>query len=69
MKPEGVLGETRQTLKKASAILSDDSVLSAEFLSTMDELNKTMRSIQLLAEYLKRHPEALLRGKSPDGGK
>jgi paraquat-inducible protein B len=66
---EGVLAETRQALKKASAILSDESVLSAEFLQTMDEINKTMRSIQLLADYLHRHPEALLRGKSPSGGK
>lgn len=64
-----VLGETRQTLKKAASILSDESVLSAEFLQTMDEINKTMRSIQLLADYLHRHPEALLRGKSPSGGK
>jgi paraquat-inducible protein B len=66
---EGVLAETRQALKKASSILSDDSILSAEFIGTMEELNKTMRSIQLLAEYLKRHPEALLRGKSSGGGK
>jgi paraquat-inducible protein B len=64
-----VLGETRQTLKKAASILSDESTLSAEFLLTMDEINRTMRSIQLLADYIHRHPEALLRGKSPSGGK
>ena len=65
----GVLGEARDAMKKASAILSDESVLSAEFIGTMEEISKTMRSIQLLADYLKRHPEALLRGKSPGGGK
>ncbi|MBI5583963.1 MAG: MCE family protein [Deltaproteobacteria bacterium] len=65
---EGVLVETRQALKKASDILSDESVLSAEFIGTMEEISKTMRSIQLLADFLKRHPESLLRGKSPDGG-
>jgi paraquat-inducible protein B len=64
-----VLGETRQALKKASEILSDESVLSAEFLQTLEEINRTMRSVQLLADYLQRHPEALLRGKSPSGGK
>ena len=65
----GVLGEASQTLKKASAFVSDESVLSAEVLTTLDEMNRTMRSIQLLADYLKQHPEALLRGKSPGGGK
>jgi paraquat-inducible protein B len=65
----GVLGEARQTLKKASALVSDESFLSAEVLNTLDEMNRTMRSIQLLAEYLKQHPEALLWGKSPGGGK
>jgi paraquat-inducible protein B len=65
----GVLAETRQTLQKAAAVISDESVLSAEFIGTLGEINKTMRSIQLLAEYLKRHPEALLRGKDPGGGK
>jgi paraquat-inducible protein B len=66
---EGVLAETRQALKKASAILSDESALAAEVIQTMDEINKTMRSIQLLADFIHRHPEALLRGKSPSGGK
>jgi paraquat-inducible protein B len=65
----GVLGEARQTLKKASALVSDESVLSAEILTALNEMNRTMRSIQLLAEYLKQHPDALLRGKSPGGGK
>ena len=63
------MDEARQALKKASAVISDESILSSELIGTMDEINKTMRSIQLLAEYLKQHPEALLRGKSPGGGK
>jgi paraquat-inducible protein B len=64
-----VLGEARGTLKKASEALSGESVLSAEFINTLDEMNRTMRSIQSLADYLKQHPDALLRGKRPDGGK
>ena len=65
----GVLGEARQALKKASDLVSDESVLSAEVLNTLDEMARTMRSIQLLAEYLNQHPDALLRGKRPGGGK
>jgi len=63
------LAEARQTLKKASALVSDESILSAEVLNTLDEMTRTMRSIQLLAEYLNQHPDALLRGKRPGGGK
>ena len=65
----GVLAEARQALKKASDLVSSESILSAEVLTTLDEMNRTMRSIQLLAEYLKQHPDALLRGKKPGGGK
>jgi paraquat-inducible protein B len=65
----GVLAEARQALKKASDLVSDESILSAEVLTTLDEMSRTMRSIQLLAEYLNQHPDALLRGKRPGGGK
>jgi paraquat-inducible protein B len=64
-----VLSEARQTLKKASETISEDSLLTAEIINSLDELNRTIRSINGLAEYLKQHPEALLWGKKPDGGK
>jgi paraquat-inducible protein B len=65
----GVLGEARLALKKASELISDESILSAEILNSLEELNRTLRSIQLLAEFLKQHPEALITGKRPAGGK
>lgn len=64
-----VLAEARETLKKASEAISGESVISAEFINSLDEMNRTMRSIQSLAEFLKQHPDALLRGKKPDGGR
>ena len=65
----GVLASAREALKKASDLISDESILSAEVINSLDELNRAMRSIQLLAEFLKQHPEALIKGKSPTGGK
>lgn len=35
----------------------------------MDEVNDAARSIRLLADFLDRHPEALVRGKPPQGSK
>jgi hypothetical protein len=34
----------------------------------MREVNDTARSVRSLADYLDRHPEALLRGRSQQGG-
>jgi paraquat-inducible protein B len=65
----GVLGEARKTLNQASEVISGDSILSAEVISTLEELKRTLRSLQNLSDYLKQHPDALIRGKSPSGGK
>jgi paraquat-inducible protein B len=40
-----------------------------EIENTLKEISAMSRSIQLLAEYLKRHPEALLQGRGKSGGK
>jgi paraquat-inducible protein B len=65
----GVLGEARKTLNQAAEVISGDSILSAEVISTLEELKRTLRSLQNLSDYLKQHPDALIRGKSPSGGK
>jgi paraquat-inducible protein B len=64
-----VLDEARVTLRQASETISGESTLSAEFINSLEELNRTMRSIQSLADFLKQHPDSLLRGKQPDGGR
>ena len=37
--------------------------MSQELQNSMRELAETARSLRILADYLERHPEALLRGK------
>jgi paraquat-inducible protein B len=49
--------------------LSDrDSALIYRIDKTMTELRKAARSLSALADYLNRHPEALLRGKKKVDG-
>lgn len=51
------------TLKSIDKMFAEDSALSQELLTSMRELSETARSLRILADYLERHPEALLRGK------
>jgi paraquat-inducible protein B len=54
-------------LARDANILLDPS-LSYELESTLQSLSEAARALQLLAEYLKRHPDALLKGKGSSGG-
>jgi paraquat-inducible protein B len=51
------------TLKSIDTMFAEDSPVSQEVQSTLRELSDAARSLRVLADYLERHPEALLRGK------
>jgi len=51
------------TLKSIDSKFAEDSPLSQELQLSMRELAEAARSFRILADYLERHPEALLRGK------
>ncbi len=57
------LHEAEQALKNANALIAPDAPLNAETVRTMRELSAAARSIRTLADYLERHPEALIQGK------
>jgi paraquat-inducible protein B len=40
-------------------------VLGVQLGSTLDEVSRAARGLRILADYLERHPEALIRGKTP----
>ncbi|HMK64420.1 MAG TPA: MlaD family protein [Thermodesulfobacteriota bacterium] len=63
------LAEAQKALKKAGDTISGESVISAELIRSLEELNRTSRSVQDLTDFLKRHPESLLWGKKQGGGK
>jgi paraquat-inducible protein B len=66
--------EAKETLHQAQQSLqsldqglaSPDSPLQHDAHSALEELNRAAASLRALADYLQRHPEALLRGKSAD---
>ncbi len=60
------LTASERTMQSADRLLSEDSPLQRDAARLMRELSGAARSIKALADYLERHPEALLYGK---GGK
>lgn len=69
-----LLGDARQTLGQAEQALASlgqvaaaDSQMQQNLFTALSELEKAARSIRNLADYLNRHPEALLRGKPRHG--
>ncbi|MGD9075603.1 MAG: MlaD family protein [Desulfobacteraceae bacterium] len=63
------LEQAEKTLAVAEADLSEDSPTMYELNNALREISAMARSIRQLADYLKRHPEALLSGKGEGGGK
>jgi paraquat-inducible protein B len=57
------LREAQQALKDARTLIAPEAPLNAEAVRTMKELSAAARSIRVMADYLERHPEALIQGK------
>ena len=60
---DAALRQTRRTLATAEGLVSPDSALYTELKRTLTELSSAARSIRIMADYLERHPEALIKGK------
>ncbi|MCG6941040.1 MAG: MlaD family protein [Thiohalocapsa sp.] len=65
-----LLRDAQRTLNSANGALSSvqdlvapDAPASTELVSAMQEVTGAARAVRLLAEYLERHPEALIQGK------
>jgi paraquat-inducible protein B len=52
-----------KTLNNAHELTAKDSPLIREIMASVDELKRSARAIRVFAEYLERHPEALIQGK------
>ncbi len=60
------LAAAKQTFGSAEATLRQDSPVQADMHRALQELTRTLQSLNALADYLERHPESLVRGKSED---
>jgi paraquat-inducible protein B len=60
---EATLRTAEQTLRTAEKPFSSSSPLQQEVRTLLKELGAAARSIRVMADYLERHPEALVQGK------
>ncbi|MDR3385748.1 MAG: MlaD family protein [Rudaea sp.] len=61
-----MLAAAQRALDTANHTLASDSPLGHGMTGTLEELRRAAQSLHSLADYLQRHPEALLRGKAAD---
>ncbi|MGE5650858.1 MAG: intermembrane transport protein PqiB [Bacillota bacterium] len=60
---KGTLEQAHKALGNAERALSSDAPVQEDLRSTLQEVNRAARALRVLADYLSRHPEALIRGK------
>jgi paraquat-inducible protein B len=60
------LAAAKETFGSAQATLQQDSPLQSDVHQALQELTRTLQSLNALSDYLERHPESLVRGKSGD---
>jgi paraquat-inducible protein B len=56
--------DTQRLVESLDAAASGSGPLGGQLVRTLEELQAAIRSIRNMADYLERHPEALLKGKS-----
>jgi paraquat-inducible protein B len=57
--------QAQSTLASADGVVGANSQMRYDLNAVLKELTGAARSIRVFADYLERHPEALLRGKGP----
>ena len=65
---QATLKETNKAVENINGVAVQNANLGYEIGRTLEQIAELSRSIRVLADYLERHPEALLRGKSPVKG-
>ncbi len=60
------LTAAKKTFGEAQSTLQSDSPLQSDVHQALQELTRTLQSLNALSDYLEQHPESLLRGKSGD---
>ncbi|WP_233804968.1 PqiB family protein [Paraburkholderia sp. HP33-1] len=63
---QGTLAAAHTALDSANNVLQPDSALQQNASDMVQELSRTATAFRTLADYLERHPEALIRGKQQE---
>jgi len=62
------LQTAQETLASINGAVGEGSPLRIQLETAVAEFSQAVRSVRVLADYLQRNPDALLRGKSGKGG-
>lgn len=62
----GTLQQAEKTLGTANEALAEDSPGRQQLGQAMEEVQRTARSVRVLTDFLSRHPEALIRGRTSE---
>ncbi len=62
---EGALNQGKSTLQQLERTAGSNSATVMDLRKTLDNISNMAKSIRRLADYLERHPEALIQGKGP----
>ncbi|MDO7926966.1 MlaD family protein [Pseudomonas sp. KFB-139] len=62
----GTLQQAEKTLSSANETLGEDSPGRQQLTQAMEEVQRTARSVRVLTDFLSRHPESLIRGRTGD---
>jgi paraquat-inducible protein B len=60
------LASGRRTIDNADKLITSNSGLDQELTNSLREVSRAARELRVLADYLERHPEAIIRGKTAD---
>lgn len=63
---QGTLDQAQKTLANTNQALSEESPQRQQLGQALEEMQRTARSVRVLADFLGRHPEALIRGRGED---
>lgn len=62
-----LLAQAATVLESVESSIDEDSDLRVRTITAMEEVARAARSVRVLADYLERHPEALIKGKKEAG--
>jgi len=62
----GTIDNTNTLVGNADRMIQPSSGLGVELGNTLQEVQRAARGVRVLADYLERHPEALIRGKTEE---
>lgn len=63
---QGTLTNANQLLDSAGQLVAPGSVLDAQLNNTLQQVGGAAQALRVLADYLERHPEAIIHGKPGD---